>query len=84
MAENARLTRNLADLECDQCLNKTKLVEAEKEIGRTKQQLQQYMKEVERVEDLLSRKEEERQEMLEHYRSLSQSANTNVESAVMK
>lgn len=74
MAENSRLTRELTDLECEQCLTKTKLTEAEKEVSRTKNQLQQYMQEVERVEELLLRKEEEREEMLNHYRSLSQGA----------
>lgn len=74
MAENARLTRELTDLECEQCLTKTKLTETEKEVIRTKCQLQQYMQEVERVETMLLRKEEEREEMLEHFRSLSQGA----------
>lgn len=50
------------------------LTEAEKEVSRTKCQLQQYMQEVERVEELLLRKEKEREEMLEHFRSLSQGA----------
>lgn len=56
LAENSRMTRELTDLECEQCLTKTKLTEAEKEVNRLKNQLQQYVQEVERAEDLLLRK----------------------------
>lgn len=96
LTENSRLARELTDLECDQCVTKTKLTEAEKEVARLKNQLQQYVQEVERAEDLLLRKvsgvcrlfiycvftlqccsyvqEHEREEMLDHFRSLSQDA----------
>lgn len=56
MAENARLTSELVDSECKNCLHKTKLIEAEKQVDQLKSQLQQYVQEVERAEDLLLRK----------------------------
>lgn len=56
MAENSRLTREITDLECEQCLTKTKLIESEKEVDQLKNQLQQYVQEVQRAEELLLRK----------------------------
>lgn len=72
--ENRRLLNNLAEAECDNQTIKTKLVDADKEIDRLKRQLQQYVQEVQRAEDLLHHKEEERNEMLEQYRTLSHDA----------
>lgn len=56
MAENRRLTSELLSSECTNCLHKTKLIEAEKEVEQLKNQLQQYVQEVQRAEDLLLRK----------------------------
>lgn len=72
--ENRRLLNNLAEVECDSKAMKSKLVDADKEIDRLKRQLQQYVQEVQRAEELLHRKEEERNEMLEQYRTLSHDA----------
>lgn len=72
--ENRRLLNNLAEVECDDKTTKTKLADADKEIDRLKRQLQQYVQEVQRAEELLQRKEEERNEMLDQYRTLSHDA----------
>lgn len=72
--ENRRLTNELADAECTCGVVKAKLAEAEKEVDRLKHQLQQYVQEVQRAEELLLRKEEERSEMLEQYRNLTHDA----------
>lgn len=74
MFENRRLTNELADVECTSGVIKSKLSESEKEVDKLKRQLQQYVQEVQRAEELLLRKEEERNEMLEHYRTLSHDA----------
>lgn len=72
--ENRRMLNNLAEVESDGKTAKTKLVDADKEIDRLKRQLQQYVQEVQRAEELLHRKEEERNEMLDQYRTLSHDA----------
>lgn len=72
--ETRRLTNELAEEECKNNSLKTKLHDAEKEIDRLKRQLQQYVQEVQRAEELLHRKEEERNEMLDQYRTLSHDA----------
>lgn len=74
MFENRRLTNDLAELECTNNVLKTKLNDADKEIDRLKRQLQQYVQEVQRAEDLLHRKEDERNEMLDQYKTLSHDA----------
>lgn len=74
MSDTRRLTNELAESECNNIKLKTKLLDAEKEIDRLKRQLQQYVQEVQKAEDLLHRKEEERNEMLEQYRTLSHDA----------
>lgn len=74
MFENRRLTNDLAEVECTNNVLKTKLIDAEKEIDRLKRQLQQYVQEVQRAEDLLHRKEDERNEMLDQYKTLSHDA----------
>lgn len=53
---------------------RNRLRTSEKEVNRLKNQLQQYVQEVQKAEELLYRKEEEREEMLQHYKSLSQDA----------
>lgn len=72
--ENRRLTNELADAECTSGVIKAKLAEAEKEVDKLKRQLQQYVQEVQRAEELLLQKEEERGEMLEQYRNLTHDA----------
>lgn len=74
MFENRRLTNDLAEFECKNNTSRTKLIDAEKEIDKLKTQLKQYVQEVQRAEDLLHRKEEERNEMLDQYRTLSHDA----------
>lgn len=74
MYENRRLTNDMAEVECTNNVLKTKLIDAEKEIERLKRQLQQYVQEVQRAEDLLHHKEEERTEMLDQYKTLSHDA----------
>lgn len=74
MFENRRLTNDLAEVECTNNVLKTKLNDADKEIDRLKRQLQQYVQEVQRAEDLLHRKEDERNEMLDQYKTLSHDA----------
>lgn len=72
--DNRRLTNELADMECKNSLFKIKLDESEKEVDKVKKQLQQYVQEVQRAEDVLLRKEEERNDMLENYLTLSHDA----------
>lgn len=56
MHDNRRLTNELADMECKNSLIKIKLDESEKEVDKVKRQLQQYVQEVQRAEDLLLKK----------------------------
>lgn len=56
MIENRRLTNEVGDMEVANRAIKTKLVESEKEVDKLKNQLQQYVQEVRRAEDLLLRK----------------------------
>lgn len=74
MFENRRLTDEMAEVECGNKMTKRKLNDAEKEIERLKRQLQQYVQEVQRAEELLHRKEDERNEMLDQYRTLTHDA----------
>uniref|UniRef100_A0A1I8PKC6 Centrosomal protein of 135 kDa n=1 Tax=Stomoxys calcitrans TaxID=35570 RepID=A0A1I8PKC6_STOCA len=72
--ENVKLTNELAESQAEVSSLKKQLQESEKEIERLKQQLRKYVEEVKKAEDLLMHKEKEREEMLEHYRSLSHDA----------
>lgn len=72
--ENGRLVSELTDASTELVITKRKLKESQKEVDGMKLQLQQYVAEVQRAEDLLSKKDNEREEMLEHYRSLSHDA----------
>ncbi|XP_037909139.1 centrosomal protein of 135 kDa isoform X2 [Hermetia illucens] len=74
LADNCRTINELAEVTAELRQVKQKLKESEKEVEKLKQQLQQYVQEVKRVEELLSLKEQEREEMLEHYRCLSHDA----------
>ncbi|KAM7355583.1 centrosomal protein 135kDa isoform 2-T2 [Cochliomyia hominivorax] len=72
--ENVRLTNDLADRQAEIVILTKQLKDSEKEIERLKQQLRKYVEEVKKAEDLLMQKEKEREEMLDHYRSLSHDA----------
>ncbi|XP_055902694.1 centrosomal protein of 135 kDa [Eupeodes corollae] len=72
--ENGRLSNDLAESQADIATLKRRLKDSEVEIERLKQQLKQYVQEVKKAEDLLLHKEKEREEMLDHYRSLSHDA----------
>ncbi|XP_037880211.1 centrosomal protein of 135 kDa isoform X2 [Glossina fuscipes] len=72
--ENAHLMNNLAESQAEITTLKKLLKDSEGEIMRLKQQLRQYVQEIKKAEDLLMHKEKEREEMLEHYRSLSHDA----------
>lgn len=56
MAENSRLLNELSEIECNYSHTKTKLHDSEKEVELLKNQLQQYVQEVQRAEELLMRK----------------------------
>lgn len=74
LSENSRLANELSDMTTELTITKRKLKESQKEVEGLKSQLQQYVQEVQRAEELLMKKENEREEMLEHYRSLSYDA----------
>lgn len=50
------MTSELSEQQCLQEETRTKLKNAEQEVNRLKNQLQQYVKEVQRAEDLLMKK----------------------------
>lgn len=94
------MVNELSEAESSHAETQSRLRACEKEVGSLKNQLQQYVEEVRKAEDLLYRKvvnfcfysnfitsfiywfvrfdgqDEEREEMLEHYKSLSQDAVT--------
>ncbi|KAK9721231.1 LAIKA domain [Popillia japonica] len=72
--ENRRLQDDLAACVADNKRTKTDLDIARRQVDDLKRQLQHYVAEVKRTEDLISQKEIERTEMLDHFRSLSQEA----------
>ncbi|XP_014368992.2 centrosomal protein of 135 kDa [Papilio machaon] len=73
--ENKRLQNNLGDANGALKLTKLELEKTKKEVDSLKQQLQHYVAEVRRIEELLSQKEAERSDMLEQFASLSVEAN---------
>ncbi|XP_058833557.1 centrosomal protein of 135 kDa [Topomyia yanbarensis] len=75
VAENGRLSGELSDAVSEHTLTKRKLAECQQEVERMKSQLREYVQEIQRAEDLLCIKEKEREEMLEHYKSLSDGVN---------
>lgn len=52
----SRLVNDLTEATSDATLTKRKLLESQKEVERLKSQLQQYVQEVQRAEDLLAKK----------------------------
>lgn len=73
--ENKLLQNSLADANGTLKLTKIELDKSRKEVDTLKQQLQHYVLEIRRIEELLSQKEAERSDMLEHFASLSVEAN---------
>ncbi|CAH2091026.1 unnamed protein product [Euphydryas editha] len=73
--ENKHLQNNLADVNGVLKLTKMELEKSKRDVDGLKQQLQHYVAEIRRIEDLLSQKEAERSDMLEQFASLSVEAN---------
>lgn len=73
--ENKQLQNSLADANGSLKITKIEYEKSRKEVDGLKQQLQHYVAEIRRIEELLSQKEAERSDMLEHFASLSVEAN---------
>ncbi|XP_041987297.1 centrosomal protein of 135 kDa-like [Aricia agestis] len=73
--ENKRLQNDLADANGMLKLTKIEHEKSKRDVDSLKQQLQHYVDEIRRIEELLSQKEAERSDMLEHFASLSVEAN---------
>ncbi|XP_047516785.1 centrosomal protein of 135 kDa [Pieris napi] len=73
--ENKHMQNSLADANGALKLTRIELEKSRKEVDDLKQQLQHYVAEIRRIEELLSHKEAERSDMLEHFASLSVEAN---------
>ncbi|XP_019756945.2 centrosomal protein of 135 kDa isoform X1 [Dendroctonus ponderosae] len=73
--ENKRLQNDLSSVsyDCREARNELDLYK--RQVEDLKRQLQHYVAEVKRTEDLISQKELERSELLDQFRSLSQEAN---------
>ncbi|KYN32569.1 hypothetical protein ALC56_13050 [Trachymyrmex septentrionalis] len=69
--ENRKLQDDLAALTCEMRNMQRELETSRAECYDLKRQLQTYVSEVRRAEELLNRKDNERTEMLNHFRSLS-------------
>lgn len=69
-----RLMGDLADCAAEHDATRKRLRTSESEVERLKSQLTQYVHEVEKAETLLARKEIERDEMLDNYKSLTHDA----------
>ncbi|XP_073947053.1 uncharacterized protein [Choristoneura fumiferana] len=75
VVENKHLQNSLADANGTLKLTKIEYDKSRKEVDGLKQQLQHYVAEIRRIEEMLSQKEAERSDMLEHFASLSVEAN---------
>ncbi|XP_011564120.3 centrosomal protein of 135 kDa [Plutella xylostella] len=73
--ENKHLQNSLEDANGALKINKIEHDKSRKEAAELRQQLQHYVVEIKRIEELLSHKEAERSDMLEHFASLSVEAN---------
>ncbi|KAJ0178204.1 hypothetical protein K1T71_006027 [Dendrolimus kikuchii] len=73
--ENKHLQNSLADASGTLKITKIEYDKSRKEVDGLKQQLQHYVAEIRRIEELLSQKEAERSDMLEQFASLSVEAN---------
>lgn len=74
LIENKRLQGDLATVNNDLKTMNREYDNSRREVDQMKQQLQHYVDEVRRIEDILSRKEAERTDMLDHFASLSHDA----------
>ncbi|XP_017019530.1 centrosomal protein of 135 kDa isoform X2 [Drosophila kikkawai] len=72
IAENGRLMDKLSDAQVEARTLHKKLKDSEQQVANMKQQLHKYVQEVKKAEDLLTQKEKERDELLDHYHCLSQ------------
>ncbi|KAB0799230.1 hypothetical protein PPYR_07110 [Photinus pyralis] len=75
MAENRQLQDDLASVTVQYRTAQTQIDDCKRHIDDLKKQLQTYVAEVRRFEDLMDHKESERNDLLEQFRSLSQEAN---------
>ncbi|XP_059053948.1 centrosomal protein of 135 kDa [Achroia grisella] len=73
--ENKHLQNSLGDANGTLKLTKIEYEKSRKEVDGLKQQLQHYVAEIRRIEEMLSQKEAERSDMLEQFASLSVEAN---------
>ncbi|XP_023719195.1 centrosomal protein of 135 kDa isoform X2 [Cryptotermes secundus] len=71
LAESRLLHSDLANITENLRRANSDLESSRREVENLKHQLQEYVSEVRRVEELLAKKEGERNEMLDHFRSLS-------------
>ncbi|KAI8426150.1 hypothetical protein MSG28_005098 [Choristoneura fumiferana] len=71
--EISKLENEISELK--RKISTNKVSEHRKEVDGLKQQLQHYVAEIRRIEEMLSQKEAERSDMLEHFASLSVEAN---------
>ncbi|KAF2883200.1 hypothetical protein ILUMI_22975 [Ignelater luminosus] len=72
--ENRRIQDDLASATSDCRTTRTELEICRRQVEDLKRQLQHYVAEVKRFEDLMEQKEAERSELLDQFRSLSQEA----------
>ncbi|EDV40901.1 uncharacterized protein Dana_GF23686, isoform A [Drosophila ananassae] len=72
IAENGRLMDKMSDAQAEVKTLMKKLKDSEQQVANMRQQLQKYVQEVKKAEDLLTQKERERDELLDHYHCLSQ------------
>ncbi|XP_076257310.1 centrosomal protein 135kDa isoform X2 [Rhynchophorus ferrugineus] len=75
LLENKRIQNDLTCVTADCRDARTELEICKRQIEDLKRQLQQYVSEVKRTEDLISQKELERSELLDQFKSLSQEHN---------
>ncbi|XP_066149970.1 centrosomal protein of 135 kDa isoform X2 [Euwallacea fornicatus] len=75
LVENKRLQNDLSSVVCDCREARNELDITKRQVEDLKRQLQHYVAEIKRTEDLISQKELERSELLDQFKSLSQEAN---------
>ncbi|XP_030385616.1 centrosomal protein of 135 kDa isoform X2 [Scaptodrosophila lebanonensis] len=72
ISENGKLADKLSDAQVEVRTLQKSLKDSEQKVANMKQQLQQYVQEVKKAEDLLMEKDKEREELLDHYRNLTE------------
>ncbi|XP_074038478.1 centrosomal protein 135kDa isoform X2 [Leptinotarsa decemlineata] len=75
LQENKRLLDDIASLTCDVRDTRKELEISKRQVDDLTRQLQHYVAEVKRTEDLISQKELERTEILDQFKCLSEEAN---------